>query len=125
MLEDILRDLRNNTKEVELKETSLFELVPLYRTNYAQPAFDHVEGMKQHARYLERLLITINGSESFAAVTAYQRITEGFNKAFELAADANKFSKESSLKVNISFIVYSYIHIMQKIVMKSCNLLLD
>lgn len=39
MLEDIMRDFRNRTKELEILETNLFELVPLFRVTYAQPAF--------------------------------------------------------------------------------------
>src|SRR5665811_2028733 len=99
MLEDILTDLRNNTKEVEIRETTLFELVPLYRVTYAQPAFDHVEGLKLQAKYLESLLIRINVSESFSAVTAYQRITDGFEKAFQLANNASKFANDARFKV--------------------------
>jgi len=53
MSEDIVRDLRNLSKEVEIRESNLFELVPLYRVNYAQPAFDHVEFLKQKASYME------------------------------------------------------------------------
>jgi hypothetical protein len=99
MLEDIMRDVRNQTKEVELKETNLFELVPMYRAQYAQPAFDHVEGLKLHSKYLESLLVRLNGSEPFTAATAYQRITDGFNNAFKVATDASEFSKVASSKV--------------------------
>jgi hypothetical protein len=53
MSEDILRDLRNITKELELKESNLFKFVPLYRVIHAQPAFDHVEMLKEKAAYLQ------------------------------------------------------------------------
>ena len=53
MSEDIMRDLRNITKDIEIKESNLFELVPLYRVQYAQPAFDHVEMLKERAAYLQ------------------------------------------------------------------------
>jgi len=48
-----MRDLRNITKEMEIKENNLYELVPLYRVKYAQPAFDHVEMLKEKAAYLD------------------------------------------------------------------------
>ncbi|XP_021959945.2 laminin subunit alpha-1 isoform X2 [Folsomia candida] len=99
MLEDIMRDFRNRTKELEILETNLFELVPLFRVTYAQPAFDHVKGLEQQAQYVEGLLVQINGSEPFEAVTAYQRIKEGFDKAFELARDAEKYGSDATEKV--------------------------
>ncbi len=92
-------DFRNSTKELEIQETNLFELVPLFRVQYAQPAFDHVKGLEQQAKYVESLLIQVNGSESFEAVTAYQRIKDGFEKAFELARNAQQFAAEASEKV--------------------------
>jgi len=103
MMEDILRDFRNQTKEVELKDTNLFELVPMFRAAHAQPAFDHVEGLKLHAKYMEGLLIRINGSEPFAAVTAYQRIIDGFEKAFETATEAFGRAVEGTIKVDFIF----------------------
>lgn len=53
MTEDIVRDLRNLSKGVELQENMLYELIPLYRVRFAQPAFDHVKLMEQKAKYME------------------------------------------------------------------------
>ncbi|CAG7816485.1 unnamed protein product, partial [Allacma fusca] len=80
MIEDILRDFRNTTKELEIRENSLFDLVPLYRAQYAQPAFDHVEMLKNLAGDYQGVVNSIerSGSEHLKAVTAYQRIHDGF-----------------------------------------------
>lgn len=100
MMEDILRDFRNTTKELEIAETELFDMIPLYRVSYAQPAFDHVLGLQQQAKYMESKLAKLNRSEPFAAVTAYQRIKEGFDRASELASQAKRIASEAGREVS-------------------------
>lgn len=54
MMEDMMKDLRNTTKDVEIRETNLFEMIPMYRAKYAQPAFDQAKMLKEHGQYLEK-----------------------------------------------------------------------
>lgn len=63
-----------------------------------------MKGLEQQAQYVEGLLVQINGSEPFEAVTAYQRIKEGFDKAFELARDAEKYGSDATEKVSVFFL---------------------
>ncbi|ODM90707.1 Laminin subunit alpha-1 [Orchesella cincta] len=115
MLEDLVRDFRNTTKELEIRDNMLFDQIPLYRVLYAQPAFDHEAGLKMKRNYIEGLFGSkrLNGSEGIRGVTAFGRMKEGFDKAWELAKNASRVAEIGSIKINKILMDYPLTNILE------------
>lgn len=102
MIEDMLRDFRNTTKELEIRDNLLFDRVPLYRVLHAQPAFDHELELIMQQKYIDGVFgPMINGSQGqrgIEAVTAFERIKTGLREALEKARNATEINRRTDLE---------------------------
>lgn len=95
-------DLRNATKEMQLRDNAFHNLISTNRVKYAQPAFEHVHQLKSRAREIQRRLhaLSVGGSEPLNVVSAYRRIVADFEMALNSAANAVETGAEAAREVN-------------------------
>lgn len=108
-IEDMLRDFRNTTKELEIRDNLLFDKVPLFRVLYAQPAFDYELELTLRSRYIKTLFdfAILNDSDSIQAVSEFTRMKDAFLSAFQLATNASLVANQSGTKIQELFAAYS------------------